>query len=62
MLGLTVMNERTDLPVAPEPAATPFAIVVKKAEQPASPEPFTLSTPPIAWEELDRRHKVAAGD
>jgi hypothetical protein len=59
MLGLTAMEEQTDLPLPTELVVTPFTAVAGKTEHAAAPEPFTLTPPPIPWEELDRRHHAA---
>jgi hypothetical protein len=31
-----------------------------KPERASTIQPFTLTPPPIPWDELDRRHKAAA--
>jgi hypothetical protein len=59
MLGLTAMKDQTELPLATDPVETPFTTVVKP-ERASTIQPFTLTPPPIPWDELDRRHKAAA--
>jgi hypothetical protein len=55
------MKEQTELPLATEPVETPFTTAAAPEPELASTiQPFTLTPPPIPWDELDRRHKAAA--
>jgi hypothetical protein len=53
------MKEQTELPLATEPVETPFTTAAEP-ELASTIQPFTLTPPPIPWDELERRHKAAA--